>query len=69
MTKTERAAIERVNPEARYRRCLGHWCGHKEFFSTSAANRFCPKCEAKKNQIAQSSSGIRIVGGGDNWEG
>jgi len=63
MTKTEKATIQRINPEAGYRRCLGHWCGHKEFFSTGAGNRFCAKCETKKNQIAMSSSGIRIVPG------
>jgi hypothetical protein len=55
--------IERVNPDAKMRKCLGEWCGHKEFFSTGPGNRYCKKCSTKKDQLQASASGIRIVPG------
>ena len=41
--------------------CLGHWCGHKEFWSPDKTKyRYCKKCAAKKEQAARGLPGIKI---------
>jgi Zn finger protein HypA/HybF involved in hydrogenase expression len=66
MKKKDIEVAQRFNQDAKMRRCLGHWCGNKEFFSTDASNRYCAKCDSRKNQIASSESGIKILAVSDD---